>query len=338
MTDLDRFIVGLPKAELHLHIEGTLEPELMFALAERNGVAIPYASVEELRGAYSFTRLQDFLDIYYAGTRVLCTRQDFADLASAYFARAAADGVVHAEIMFDPQAHTDRGVPIGEVIGGLHDAMQAAQAELGMTSKLIMSFMRHLSEEAALATLEQAEPWLHLIEAVGLDSSELGYPPAMFARVYAAARDKGLKLTAHAGEEGPPDYVIEALDLLRVERIDHGNRALEDPALVERLVAAQIPMTVCPLSNVKLCVVDDMARHPIDTMLAKGLHVSVNSDDPAYFGGYIADNYRAVAAARGLGKAQLAQLACNSFTGSYLDDAAIAAHLANVAAFIASDA
>jgi adenosine deaminase len=240
--------------------------------------------------------------------------------------------------MFDPHAHTDRGVPIGEVIGGLHDAMQAAQAELGMTSKLIMSFMRHLSEEAALATLEQAEPWLHLIEAVGLDSSELGYPPAMFARVYAAARDKGLKLTAHAGEEGPPDYVIEALDLLRVERIDHGNRALEDPALVERLVAAQIPMTVCPLSNVKLCVVDDMARHPIDTMLAKGLHVSVNSDDPAYFGGYIADNYRAVAAARGLGKAQLAQLACNSFTGSYLDDAAIAAHLANVAAFIASDA
>jgi adenine deaminase len=335
MTDLYRFIVGLPKAELHLHIEGSLEPELMFALAERNGVAIPYASVEELRAAYRFSNLQDFLDIYYAGTRVLCTRQDFHDLAAAYFARAAADGVVHAEIMFDPQAHTDRGVPMEDVIGGLSDAIAAAQASDGMSARLIMSFMRHLSEESAFETLEAAGPWLDRITAVGLDSSEQGFPPSLFARVYAAARAKGLKLTAHAGEEGPPGYVTEALDLLGADRIDHGNRALEDAALVERLAAARVPMTVCPLSNLKLCVVGDLADHPIDTMLAKGLHACVNSDDPAYFGGYIADNYRAVAEARGLGKAELTQLARNSFTGAFLDPDAIASHLASIDAFVA---
>lgn len=335
MTDLDSFIAGLPKAELHLHIEGSLEPELMFELARRNGVAIPYASVEEVRAAYAFGNLQDFLDIYYAGADVLRTRQDFHDLAAAYFARAAADGVVHAEIMFDPQTHTDRGIAFAEVIEGLLSAMAAAQAEHGMSSKLILSFLRHLSEEAAFETLAMAEPWLGRIAAVGLDSSELGHPPEKFARVFAAARERGLKLTAHAGEEGPPEYVYEALDVLHVDRIDHGNRSLEDAALVQRLLAAQMTLTVCPLSNLKLCVVSDLAEHPIDRMLELGLKATVNSDDPAYFGGYIGDNYRAVAQARGLGREALATLARNSFTGSFLDAGEIAAHLRRVDAYVA---
>lgn len=335
MTDLDTFIAGLPKAELHLHIEGSLEPELMFALAARNGVSIPFASVEEVRSAYDFSNLQDFLDIYYAGAQVLLTRQDFQDLAAAYFARAAADGVVHAEIMFDPQTHTDRGVAFAEVIEGLLAAMAAAEAEHGITSSLILSFLRHLSEEAAFATLAEAEPWLDRIAAVGLDSSELGHPPEKFARVFAAAREKGLKITAHAGEEGPPDYVHQALDVLGVDRIDHGNRALEDPALVERLAREGMTLTVCPLSNHKLCVVDDLADHPIDAMLAHGLKATINSDDPAYFGGYVADNYRAVAKARGLDRAALARLARNSFTGSFLPQAAVAAQLARLDAFMA---
>jgi adenosine deaminase len=338
MTDLDSFITALPKAELHIHIEGSLEPELMFALAERNGVAIPFASVEEVRAAYSFSNLQDFLDIYYAGANVLRTRRDFHDLAAAYFARAASDGVVHAELMFDPQTHTDRGVPFGEVIEGLHDAMRAAEADHGITSKLILSFLRHLSEEAAFETLETAQPWLYLIDAVGLDSSELGHPPIKFAQVFAAARRKGLKLTAHAGEEGPPEYVYQAIDLLKVDRIDHGNRSLEDPLLVERLATMAMPMTVCPLSNLKLCVVDDITAHPIDTMLGHGLSVSINSDDPAYFGGYIADNYRAVAGARGLDRAALAQLARNSFTGSFLAPDAAAQWLARIDAFMEGQA
>ncbi|MBC2650184.1 adenosine deaminase [Novosphingobium flavum] len=332
MTSLDDFIVRLPKAELHLHIEGTLEPELMFALAARNGVTIPFASVEAVRAAYRFSNLQDFLDIYYAGASVLVTRQDFHDLAMAYFTRAAADGVVHAEIMFDPQTHTDRGIAFATVIEGLLSAMAEAERRFGLTSRLILCFLRHLSEEAAFATLAMAEPWLDRITAVGLDSSELGHPPAKFARVFAAARAKGLKLVAHAGEEGPPDYVREALDILGVDRIDHGNRALEDPALVARLAAGGMTLTVCPLSNLKLCVVSDLADHPIDRMLAAGLHATVNSDDPAYFGGYIADNYRAVAAARGLSRADLARLAANSLTGSFLPAEAIAAHLAAIAA------
>lgn len=330
MTDLDSFIIGLPKAELHLHIEGSLEPELMFALAERNGVSIPFASVADVRAAYAFSNLQDFLDIYYAGASVLLTEEDFHDLAMAYFDRAAADGVVHAEIMFDPQTHTDRGVSFGTVMRGLISAMEGAQTKHGMSGALIMCFLRHLSEDAAFETLAMAEPWLDRIAAVGLDSSEVGHPPAKFQRVFAAARAKGLKLVAHAGEEGPPQYVYEALDLLRVDRIDHGNRALEDAALVKRLAAKGTTLTVCPLSNHKLCVVGDLADHPIDRMLAEGLKATINSDDPAYFGGYIADNFRAVAAARNLSREDLATLARNSFTGSFLPPAAVAGHLAAI--------
>ncbi|SFF86240.1 adenosine deaminase [Novosphingobium sp. CF614] len=336
MTDLDSFIAGLPKAELHLHIEGSLEPELMFALARRNGIDIPYASVEQVRAAYAFSNLQDFLDIYYAGAGVLRTRRDFHDLAAAYFARAAADGVVHAEIMFDPQTHTDRGIAFSEVIEGLLSAMAEAEAEHGMTSKLILSFLRHLSEEAAFATLEAAEPWLDRIAAVGLDSSEVGHPPLKFAQVFAAARDRGLKITAHAGEEGPPEYVYQALDLLHADRIDHGNRALEDPVLVDRLAEMRMTLTVCPLSNLKLCVVDDLARHPIDRMLALGLKATINSDDPAYFGGYIGDNFRAVARARGLDREEIVALARNSFTGSFLPPEAVALHLEKLDAYVAA--
>ena len=331
---LTDFIAGLPKAELHLHIEGSLEPELMVALAARNAVAIPYASVAEVRAAYQFSRLQDFLDIYYAGAAVLLTVRDFHDLAAAYFDRAAADGVVHAEIMFDPQTHTARGVSFETVMTGLLSAMAEAEAKHGMTAKLILCFLRHLDEADAFATLEAARPWLDRIAAVGLDSSELGHPPEKFARVFAAARALGLKLVAHAGEEGPPEYVHQALDVLGVDRLDHGNRSLEDPVLVARLARTAMTLTVCPLSNLKLCVVDDMAAHPIDRMLREGLRATVNSDDPAYFGGYIADNYRAVAEARGLDRADLVTLARNSFLGSFLPDAAIAAHLARLDTYV----
>jgi adenosine deaminase len=337
MTDLDAFITGLPKAELHLHIEGSLEPELMFALAERNGIAIPYNSVEEVRAAYAFSNLQDFLDIYYAGAAVLQTRADFHDLATAYFDRAAADGVTHAEIMFDPQTHTTRGIAFAEVIEGLLSAQAEAYERHGMTTRLILCFLRHLSEDAAFATLAQAEPWLDRITAVGLDSSELGHPPAKFARVFAAARDKGLKITAHAGEEGPPAYVWEALNVVATDRIDHGNRAIEDAALVERLKRDEMTLTVCPLSNLKLCVVSDLADHPIDRMLAAGLKATLNSDDPAYFGGYIGDNYRAVTAARGLSRDDLVTLARNSFTGAFLPDAEIARHLDTLEAYVAAE-
>jgi len=336
MSDLSAFITGLPKAELHLHIEGSLEPEQMFQFAQRNGVAIPYRSVDEVRAAYAFGNLQDFLDIYYAGADVLRTQADFHDLARAYFDRAAADGVVHAEIMFDPQTHTERGIPFGVVIEGLLSAMAEAKARHGLTSELIMSFLRHLSEADAFETLAAAEPWLDRIAAVGLDSSENGHPPEKFARVFAAAAEKGLRLVAHAGEEGPPDYVWQALDVLHVDRIDHGNRALEDPALVERLVRDKMTLTVCPLSNLKLCVVDRLRNHPIDRMLELGLRATVNSDDPAYFGGYVADNYRAIAAARNLDKAQLGLLARNSFTGSFLPEEAVAAHLEALDRYLAT--
>lgn len=334
MPDLDRFIRGLPKAELHLHIEGTLEPEMMFALAHRNGVTLPFASVEDVRAAYDFSNLQDFLDIYYAGCDVLRSEQDFYDLALAYFTRAAADGVVHAEIMFDPQSHTARGVRFAMAIEGLLAAMREAERSLGMTSRLILSFLRHLSEEDAFATLAQAEPWLGNIAAVGLDLSELGHPPEQFVAVYAEAAARGLLRVAHAGEEGPPGYVWQALDLLHVDRIDHGNRALEDAALIDRLVRDAMVLTVCPLSNVKLCVVDRIEDHPIDRMLELGLRATINSDDPAYFGGYIADNYAAVARGRGLGKPQLATLARNSFTGSFLAPDVIDAHLARIDAYM----
>ena len=338
MTDLDAFIAGLPKAELHMHIEGSLEPELMFALAKRNNVAIPFDSVEAVQAAYSFSNLQDFLDIYYQGANVLLTAADFRDLALAYFDRIAADTVVHAEMFFDPQTHTDRGISFDTVMEGLTAGMDEAEAKHGITSKLILCFLRHLDEQAAFATLAQAKPWLGRIEGVGLDSSELGHPPEKFARVFAAAAALGLKRVAHAGEEGPPAYVWEALDLLGIDRLDHGNRSLEDDGLVKRLVREQMTLTVCPLSNVKLCNVASIGEHPIDRMLALGLRATINSDDPAYFGGYMNDNYRAAAAGRGLGRDQLATLARNSFLGSFLGEAEKAAHLARLDAYLAGGA
>jgi len=334
--DLDAFIAGLPKAELHMHIEGSLEPEQMFEFARRNGVAIPYASVEEIRAAYQFSNLQDFLDIYYAGADVLRTEADFRDLALAYFERCAADNVVHAEIFFDPQTHTARGVSFDTVAAGLLAGMAEAEARHGITSKLILCFLRHLDEADAFATLEQARPWLDRIAAVGLDSSELGHPPEKFARVFAAAAALGLKRVAHAGEEGPPEYVHQALDLLEVDRLDHGNRSLEDPALIARLAREGMTLTVCPLSNLKLCVVPSMDDHPIDRMLAEGLRVTINSDDPAYFGGYVNDNFRAAAAARSLSREQLATLARNSFLGSFLSEEEKAAHIARLDAYVAT--
>jgi adenine deaminase len=327
------FIAGLPKAELHLHIEGSLEPELMFELAQRNGVAIPFANVEEVRAAYAFSNLQDFLDIYYQGMGVLHTEQDFHDLTAAYLARADADNVRHVEIFFDPQGHTERGVAFATVIAGITRALDDAKAQHGITSKLIMCFLRHLSEAEAEATLDEALPWLGRIDGVGLDSSEVGHPPSKFERVFARARGLGLKVVAHAGEEGPPEYVREALDILKVDRIDHGNRSLEDPALVARLAAEGMTLTVCPLSNLKLCVVDDIAAHPLRTMLDAGLKATVNSDDPSYFGGYVGANYLAVADALDLSKTELVTLAQNSFTGSFLDDAAKARHLAAIDAY-----
>jgi len=335
MTDLDPFIAGLPKAELHLHIEGSLEPELMFALAARNGLSLPFASVEAVRAAYDFSNLQDFLDIYYAGASVLLTKADFHDLAMAYFERAAADSVRHAEIFFDPQTHTDRGVSFDTVMEGLVSAMAQAKARFGLTSKLILCFLRHLSEEAAFATLAEAEPWLDQIAGVGLDSSEQGHPPSKFARVFAAAAAKGLKVVAHAGEEGPPAYVWEALDILKIDRIDHGNRSLEDEALVERIISDDLTLTVCPLSNHKLCVVSDLALHPIKAMLDVGLKATINSDDPAYFGGYVNDNFSAVTKAVGLTRDEIVTLAKNSFTGSFLTPEEIAAHLAEIDAYCA---
>jgi adenosine deaminase len=333
MDDLDAFIAGLPKAELHIHIEGSLEPELMFALARRNRAAIPFADVEAVRAAYSFSRLQDFLDIYYQSAEVLREEEDFRDLALAYFDRAAADNVVHAEIFFDPQTHTARGIPFGTVMAGLLAGMDEARDRHGLTSKLILCFLRHLDETDAFATLDAAEPWLDRIEGVGLDSSELGHPPEKFARVFAAAGERGLKRVAHAGEEGPPDYVWQALDLLGVDRLDHGNRAMEDERLTARLARDQMTLTVCPLSNLKLCVVPDMAAHPIDAMLRAGLRATINSDDPAYFGGYVNDNYRAAARGRSLGREQLATLARNSFLGSFLPEDDIRRHVAAVDAY-----
>jgi adenosine deaminase len=338
MTDLSAFIAGLPKAELHMHIEGSLEPELMFALARRNRVEIPFGSVEEVRAAYSFSNLQDFLDIYYRGADVLRTEEDFRDLALAYFDRAAADRVVHAEIFFDPQTHTARGISFATVMAGLSAGMAEARERHGVTSKLILCFLRHLDEDAAFATLREADPWLDRIEAVGLDSSELGHPPEKFARVFAAAGERGLKRVAHAGEEGPPDYVWQALDLLHVDRLDHGNRSLEDAELVARLRREGMTLTVCPLSNLSLCVVPTMEAHPIDEMLRAGLRVTVNSDDPAYFGGYVNANYRAAAAGRGLDREDLATLARNSFLGAFLSEEEKRKRLAQVDDYLAATA
>jgi adenosine deaminase len=307
----------------------------MFELARRNRITLPFGSVEELRAAYAFSNLQDFLDIYYQGAGVLRTEEDFRDLALAYFRRVAADGCRHVELFFDPQTHTERGIAFGVVADGLLAGMGEAERSFGISSRLILCFLRHLDEDAAFATLKAAEPWLDRIVGVGLDSSEVGHPPSKFARVYRAAGERGLKRVAHAGEEGPPAYVWEALDLLKVDRIDHGNRALEDEALVKRLAAERVTLTVCPLSNLKLCVVDDLAAHPLKRMLALGLHATVNSDDPAYFGGYLADNWLAVSQALDLSREQLATLARNSFTGSFLPAADAARHIAAIDAYAA---
>jgi adenosine deaminase len=335
MTDLNRFIAGLPKAELHLHLEGSFEPEQMFAIAQRNKVAIPYRSVEEVKAAYAFSNLQDFLDIYYAGAQVLLHEQDFYDLTLAYLARVAADGVRHVEVFFDPQTHTDRGVAFDTVMKGITGALDEGERRFGITSKLILCFLRHLPEDEALKTFAQAWPWLDRIAGVGLDSSEKGHPPSKFVRVYDAARAAGLKLVAHAGEEGPAPYVWEALDLLRVDRIDHGNNSLQDPKLVERLAAEKMTLTVCPLSNHKLCVVKDLKDHPLRRMLQLGLRATVNSDDPAYFGGYVNDNFRAVTAALDLTKDELVTLAKNSFLGSFLSEEQKARYLAEIDAYAA---
>ncbi len=333
--DINTFIAGLPKAELHLHLEGSFEPEQMFAIAQRNKVAIPYRSVEEVTAAHAFSNLQDFLDIYYAGAQVLLDEQDFYDLTLAYLVRVAADCVAHVEVFFDPQTHTDRGVAFDTVMKGITAALDEGARRFGITSKLILCFLRHLPESEALKTFAQAEPWLPRIAGVGLDSSEKGHPPSKFVRVYDAARATGLKLVAHAGEEGPAPYVWEALDLLQVDRIDHGNNALQDPKLVERLAAEKMTLTVCPLSNLKLCVVKDLKWHPLRTMLQHGLRATVNSDDPAYFGGYVNDNFRAVTAALDLTKDELVTLARNSFLGSFLSDAEKAAHLVKIDAYAA---
>lgn len=327
---MDQFIAQLPKAELHLHLEGSFEPELMFAIARRNRIEIPYNSAEEVRAAYRFSNLQDFLDIYYAGASVLLHEQDFYDLTLAYLTRAAADNVRHVEVFFDPQTHTDRGVPFQTVADGIWRALKDGEKTLGVTAKLILSFLRHLPEEAAFDTFKQAEPLLDRFAAVGLDSSELGHPPSQFARVFAAAREAGLKLVCHAGEEGPPEYVWEALDILKIDRIDHGNRSLEDPTLVERIVKDGLTLTVCPLSNLKLCVVNDLKQHPIKRMLDLGLKATVNSDDPAFFGGYVGDNFRAIASALPLSRDELKTLAINSFAGSFLTEAEKARHIAAI--------
>ena len=309
----------MPKAELHIHIEGSLEPELIFRLAQRNGITLRYASVEALRAAYAFTDLQSFLDIYYAGASVLLTEDDFHDMAWAYFERAAADHVVHAELFFDPQTHTERGVPMATVIQGLKRACDRAEAELGISAALILCFLRHLSEEAAFETLQAAMPYRQHFVGVGLDSSERGHPPEKFARVYARCRELGLHLVAHAGEEGPPAYIESALDVLHVERIDHGVRCTESPALVARLAALRMPLTVCPLSNVKLCVFKDLSQHNLKTLLDAGLCVTVNSDDPAYFGGYINDNFvQTFAALPALTAQDAYTLAANSFEASFV--------------------
>jgi adenosine deaminase len=319
MSGISAFVHGLPKAELHLHVEGTLEPELMFAIARRNGVALPYASVDALRAAYQFANLQNFLNLYYQGTDVLREEQDFYDLTMAYLEKAAGQSVLHAEIFFDPQAHTRRGIAFATVIDGIERACRDAAARLGISTRLILCFLRDLSAEDAAATLAAALPHKARIAGVGLDSAERGQPPRKFKAVFDRARAEGLRAVAHAGEEGPAEYVREALDLLGAVRIDHGVRSLEDDALVRRLADERRPLTVCPLSNVRLRVVPDMAAHPLRRMMEKGLMVTVNSDDPAYFGGYVEENYLAVHQALGLTRAMLADLARNSFEASFLD-------------------
>ncbi len=319
-TTIEKFIEGIPKTELHLHIEGTFEPELMFEIAKRNNKKIKYSSVGELKKAYSFNNLQEFLDIYYAGANVLITEQDFYDLTWAYLTKVHEQNVVHVEIFFDPQTHTDRGVSFETVIKGIYRALEDSRDQLGISFKLIMSFLRHLDEASAFKTLEQALPYKKWISAVGLDSSEVGNPPSKFERVFEKARDEGFIAVAHAGEEGPAAYIWEALDLLKITRIDHGNRCLDDDQLVKRLAELQIPLTLCPLSNLELKVVTDLRDHPIQEMMKKNLLVTVNSDDPAYFGGYMNENYIETAKALDLSKKQITQLVINSFKASWLSN------------------
>ena len=331
---VSQFIRNLPKAELHVHIEGTFEPELMLSIARRNGIILPFATVDEARLAYRFSNLQDFLDIYYQGVGALLTERDFLDLTCAYFDRVARQNVRHAEIFFDPQAHTARGVPSSTVCRGISQGLKYAYRKHGITSRLIMCFLRHLDEADAFATLEQAQPFRNTIYAVGLDSSEADNPPSKFARVFEAARTAGFSCVAHAGEEGPPDYVEEAVDILKVQRIDHGNRALEDPALTARLAELRIPLTVCPLSNHRLGVVDQLDQHPLRSMLDAGLSVTINSDDPAYFGGYVNENYQAMQDHLGLCNGTLARIARNSFNASFLGPRRRAALLAELDAYL----
>ena len=327
MSELKQLVERLPKAELHIHIEGSLEPAMMFDLAGRNGVTLPYPDVESIAKAYNFNCLQDFLDLYYQGMSVLQTGQDFHDLTWAYLQRCHQQNVVHCEIFFDPQGHTERGIAFEVFMNGICSALDKAQTDLGISSKLIMCFLRHLDEASALATLEGARPYLDRITGVGLDSSELGHPPHLFQQVFAKAAELGLKRVAHAGEEGPPEYVFEALDILHVDRIDHGNRSLEDEDLTQRLVNEQMSLTVCPLSNLRLAVVNDMAKHPIKQILKLGLNACINSDDPAYFGGYMNENFNSLIDATGLTRDEIFQLTINGFESSFLTEAEKQPHL-----------
>ena len=320
MTDHVSFIKSLPKVELHIHIEGSLEPEMLFDLAKKNNVDIPFKSVEEVHKAYSFTKLQDFLDIYYQGMNVLQTEQDFYDLTYAYLKKSTLNNVLHSEIFFDPQGHTERGIEFEVVINGITNALDDGYDNLGISSKLIMCFLRHLSEEDAFKTLEMALPYKDKIIGVGLDSSEIGHPPSKFERVFSKAREEGFLILAHAGEEGPPEYIWEAINLLKIDRLDHGNRALEDEVLVQKLVQMDMTLTICPLSNLKLCVVKNLREHPLKTILNKGLKATVNSDDPSYFGGYMNDNFISITNALNLEKSDLVTLVRNSIDASFLED------------------
>jgi len=330
MSDLKQLAAKLPKAELHIHIEGSLEPAMMFELAKRNAVPLPYTDVDSIANAYNFNCLQDFLNLYYQGMSVLQSEQDFFDLTWAYLSRCKQQNVVHCEIFFDPQGHTERGIEFEVFMTGICSALDKAQTELGISSKLIMCFLRHLDEASAFATLTAAEPYLNRITGVGLDSSELGHPPRLFKQVFATAAGLGLKRVAHAGEEGPPEYVYEALDGLGVDRIDHGNRSLENEALVQRLVDEKMSLTVCPLSNLRLAVVKDLSEHPIRKMLALGLNACINSDDPAYFGGYMNENFNGLIDAVGLTRDEIFQLTINAFESSFLSRADKQIHLERI--------
>ncbi|HDM8230616.1 TPA: adenosine deaminase [Vibrio campbellii] len=333
---MNAYIQGLPKVELHLHIEGSLEPELLFELAQRNNIDIPYESPQELRKAYEFEDLQSFLDIYYQGANALRTEQDFYDLTWAYLERCKADNVIHTEIFFDPQTHTDRGIEFETVINGIHRAMQDGNEQLGITSQIIACFLRHLSEESAIETLQSIIKHQDKIIGVGLDSSELGHPPEKFKRAFQQAKDAGLLTVAHAGEEGPAQNIVDSVEMLGVSRVDHGVRCVEDASLVEALIDSKMPLTVCPLSNIKLCVFDEMEQHNIVDLLRKGVAVTINSDDPAYFGGYMTDNFMAVSNAHPMTKSELAQFTINAINASFISEALKAKYRAQVADYLAN--